>query len=249
MDIRAKKHKGLGAVQTFFSRNERRKWERRSSWKTGWHVLLLDVRPCQTTYRRSKFTFKYVGHMFDSTMHPHWFMVLGTFQLSSRLFSSSSSSSSIFTLITGWYWILPAEHRQSPWPLFSFDFTALESAGRIVPFQTSPSEWIETLRAVLYTSFDKRRKKKRNQLVCVYVISSLSFPFVRGKVFFFSSSRNCERNGKDYQRINGLWKSHAQLSARARWSLQRRQSISCYLIPDRVLEQLSPLLQLSSISQ
>ena len=183
MDIRAKKHKGLGAVQTFFSRNERRKWERRSSWKTGWHVLLLDVRPCQTTYRRSKFTFKYVGHMFDSTMHPHWFMVLGTFQLSSRLFSSSSSS--IFTLITGWYWILPAEHRQSPWPLFSFDFTALESAGRIVPFQTSPSEWIETLRAVLYTSFDKRRKKKRNQLVCVCVwfplFLSLSFA---GKFFF-----------------------------------------------------------------
>ena len=100
-------------------------------------------------------------------------------------FSSSSSSSSIFTLITGWYWILPAEHRQSPWPLFSFDFTALESAGRIVPFQTSPSEWIETLRAVLYTSFDKRRKKKRNQLVCVCVwfplFLSLSFA---GKFFF-----------------------------------------------------------------
>ena len=250
MDIRAKNKKVWARSKPFFSRNERRKWERRSSWKTGWHVLLLDVRPCQTTYRRSKFTFKYVGHMFDSTMHPHWFMVLGTFQLSSRLFFFFVFFFFYFHSYYGM--VLNSSSGASPKSVTSlflwFHGAGISRAHRTVPDITVWMDWNSARRSI-HVIWQKAKEKEKPTCVCVCVISSLSFPFVRGKVFFFSSSRNCERNGKDYQRINGLWKSHAQLSARARWSLQRRQSISCYLIPDRVLEQLSPLLQLSSISQ
>ena len=186
MDIRAKNKKVWARSKPFFSRNERRKWERRSSWKTGWHVLLLDVRPCQTTYRRSKFTFKYVGHMFDSTMHPHWFMVLGTFQLSSRLFFFFVFFFFYFHSYYGM--VLNSSSGASPKSVTSlflwFHGAGISRAHRTVPDITVWMDWNSARRSI-HVIWQKAKEKEKPTCVCVCVISSLSFPFVRGKVFFF----------------------------------------------------------------